>query len=319
MDNVTKHPVASFDQLPREVAEAHDKLDMILGLLQSLMDSKQPSGPRILSVNDIAVLLHKKVSTIYSMNSRGQLPVRHIGNKAIYFENEIMEFIENNGKLSKDGETIEECADAVANGMNHKASGTVERNSKADEQKAINARVKQHEERQARLKAEAEKGQSVPPSSDQTSLSDQKDAGIAATIQHDTDTTIVSEDTSANDSGNRAVSGQQEPVAESADTATTDHVEESASIKTDANPSTGSDQGQSHSSFPSVTVETREHTQTHKLRYVIVFAQELTPSQKFDLKPVVERHGGFLANYDNLFTFHSAEQAQQCCETIGKM
>lgn len=319
MDNITKHPVVSFEQLPREVAEAHDKLDLIMAMLQGLVDSKQPSGPRMLTVEEAAAFLKKKVSTIYSMNCRGQLPVHHIGNKAVYFENELLEFIENDGKVSKDGETIEERADAVANGMNHKASGTVERNSKADEQKAINARVKLHEERQARLKAEAERAQNTPAPSDQTPQSDQKDADAAATIQPDTDTTIVSEDTSANDADNSAASGQQEPVAESFDTATTDPVEESASIKTDANPSTGSDQGQSHSSFPSVKVETREHTQTHKLRYVIVFAQELTPSQKFNLKPVVERHGGYLANFDNLFTFHTEEQAQRCCETIGRM
>lgn len=131
--------------------------------------------------------------------------------------------------------------------------------------------------------------------------------------------TIVGEETSANDADNSAVSGQQEPVAESADTATTDPVEESASIKTDANPSTGSDQGLSHSSFPSVSVVTKEHTQTHQPRYVLVFAQELTLSQKFDLKPVIDRFGGFLASYDNLYTFHTAEQAQRCCETIGRM
>ena len=145
------------------------------------------------------------------------------------------------------------------------------------------------------------------------------EADTAATIQPDTDTTIVGEETSANDADNSAVSGQQEPVAESADTATTDPVEESASIKTDANPSTGSDQGQSHSSFPSVSVVTKEHTQTHQPRYVLVFAQELTLSQKFDLKPVIDRFGGFLASYDNLYTFHTAEQAQRCCETIGRM
>lgn len=319
MDNITKHPVVSFEQLPREVAEAHDKLDLIIGLLQGIMDSKQPSGPRMLTVEEAAAFLKKKVSTIYSMNCRGQLPVHHIGNKAVYFENELLEFIENDGKVSKDGETIEERADAVANGMNHKASGTVERNSKADEQKAINARVKQHEERQTRLKAEAEKVQNTPAPSDQTPQSNQMEADAAATIQPDTDTTIVGEETSANDADNSAVSGQQEPVAESADTATTDPVEESASIKTDANPSTGSDQGLSHSSFPSVSVVTKEHTQTHQPRYVLVFAQELTLSQKFDLKPVIDRFGGFLASYDNLYTFHTAEQAQRCCETIGRM
>ena len=47
-------------------------------------------------------------------------------------------------------------------------------------------------------------------------------------------------------------------------------------------------------------------------RYVLVFAQELTLSQKFDLKPVIDRFGGFLASYDNLYTFHTAEQAQRC-------
>lgn|SRR5574344_266974 len=319
MDNITKHPVASFDQLPREIAEAHDKLDLIMAMLQGLMDSKQPSGPRMLTVEDAAAFLKKKVSTIYSMNCRGQLPVHHIGNKAVYFENELLEFIEKDGKVSKNGETIEESADAVANGMNHKASGTVERNSRADEQKAIYDRVKQHEERQARLKAEAEKAQNTPAPSDQTSHPDQMDADAAATIQPDTDTTIVGEETSANDADNSAVSGLQEPVAESTDTATIVPIEETASIKTDANPSTESDQGQSHSSFPSVTVATKEHTQTHQLRYVLVFAQELTPSQKFDLKPVVDRHGGYLANFDNLFTFHTEEQAQRCCETIGRM
>lgn len=318
MENITKHPVASFDQLPREVAEAHDKLDLILGLVQGFIDSQKPSGPKMLTAEEAAVFLKKKVSTIYTMNCHGQLPVHHIGNKVVYFEKELLEFIKNNGKLSKDGETIEEHADAVANGMSRKASGTVERNSKADEQKEIDARVKQYEERQARLKADAEKALKALAPSDQTTPSEQMYADATATNHPDTDTAIVGEDTSANDAGNSAVSGLQEPVAESADTATTDPVEESASIKTDANHSTGFDHGQTHSSFPSVTVETREHTQTHKLRYVIVFAQELTASQKSELKPVVEQHGGYLASFDNLFTFHTEEQALRCCETIGK-
>ena len=137
MENITKHPVASFDQLPREVAEAHDKLDLILGLVQGFIDSQKPSGPKMLTAEEAAVFLKKKVSTIYTMNCHGQLPVHHIGNKVVYFEKELLEFIKNNGKLSKDGETIEEHADAVANGMSRKASGTVERNSKADEQKEI--------------------------------------------------------------------------------------------------------------------------------------------------------------------------------------
>lgn len=272
MDNTTKHPVANFEQLPREVAEVQDKLDLIMNMLQGIINSKQPTGPKMLTVEEAAALLKKKVSTIYSMNSRGQLPVHHSGNTVVYFEDELLEWIKNNGKMSQTGETIEERADAEANGMTHKASGTIERKSKADEQKAIEARVKQYEERQARLKAEME---------------------------------------------------QQNRVAESSDTTTSEPAqspaEEPASIQTDANPSQGQDQGQSIPSFPSFTAETREHTQTHQLRYVIVPDRSLTDEQKKAIQAVVIRQGGYFASFDGLFTFKSLESAQQCCETIGKM
>lgn len=319
MDNKTKHQVASFDQLPREVAEAHDKLDLIIGMLQGILDSKKPSGPKMLTVEEAAVLLKKKVSTIYSMNTRKQLPVRHIGNKVVYFENELMEWIENDGKMSQSGETIDEHADGLANGMNHRASGTIERNSKAEEQKAIDARVKQYEERQARLKAEMEKAQNTPPSTDQTSESDQMEDDADATDNNATDAAIIMDNVSISDGSNRATSEHQESVAESGDTVTALPAEAPMPILTDVNPSTGSDQGHSLSSFPSVSVETREHTRSHKMRFVIVFAQSLTTEQQHALKPVVEQCGGYLASFDNLFTFDTAEQAQQCCETIGKM
>ena len=63
MENITKHPVASFDQLPREVAEAHDKLDLILGLVQGFIDSQKPSGPKMLTAEEAAVFLKKKRQT----------------------------------------------------------------------------------------------------------------------------------------------------------------------------------------------------------------------------------------------------------------
>jgi excisionase family DNA binding protein len=272
MDTTPKHPVANFEQLPREVAEVQDKLDLIMNMLQGIINSKQPAGPKMLTVEEAAVLLKKKISTIYSMNSRGQLPVHHSGNTVVYFEDELLEWIKNNGKKSKDGETIEERADALASGMTHKASGTIERESKADEQKAIDTRVKQYEERQARLKAEMEQQSIVTESTDTTTL-----------------TTVESP------------------------------AEEPASIQTDANPSEGQGEAQSISSFPLFSVEMREHTQTHQLRYVIVPDHSLTDEQRQTLQSVVNRQGGYFASFDGLFTFKSEDAAKQCCETIGKM
>ncbi len=112
-------------------------------------------------------------------------------------------------------------------------------------------------------------------------------------------------------------------MAESTDTTALTPVEnpadEPASIQTDANPSEGQDEAQSISSFPLFSVETREHTQTHQLRYVIVSDHSLTNEQRQSLQTVVTRQGGYLASFDGLLTFKSEDAAKLCCETIGKM
>ena len=92
MDKIT------FEQLPQavsllieKVGQLADKVDEALGKVT------QEKGRRLLALDDVAALLGKSASTIYAMTSEKRIPYRKRGNKLYFFEDEVMQWIEQGG------------------------------------------------------------------------------------------------------------------------------------------------------------------------------------------------------------------------------
>lgn len=80
----------SFDVLPRTVAELHVKVDRLTEMLERLISSADTKPlPKIMTVEDVAAMLCKSVSTIYAMTSSHRIPYRKQGNKLYFLRPEI--------------------------------------------------------------------------------------------------------------------------------------------------------------------------------------------------------------------------------------
>ena len=78
----------SFDGLPRTVAELHAKIDRLTAMFERFISSAE-TKPEIMTVEDIAAMLCKSVSTIYAMTSDHRIPYRKQGNKLYFLRSEI--------------------------------------------------------------------------------------------------------------------------------------------------------------------------------------------------------------------------------------
>lgn len=100
----------TFDQLPNAVTKLTQEVNELKNLLLQKQD-QQPAEPteQLLTVQEAADFLTLSVPTIYSKVSRGELPVMK-RSKRLYFSNiELMEYIKNGRRKSK--EDIEAEAD----------------------------------------------------------------------------------------------------------------------------------------------------------------------------------------------------------------
>ena len=84
----------SFDNLPRSVAELHEKIDHLTGMLEQIISSTTvtPSS-EIMTVEDVSAMLCKSVSTIYAMTSVHRIPYRKQGNKLYFLRSEIQSWL----------------------------------------------------------------------------------------------------------------------------------------------------------------------------------------------------------------------------------
>lgn len=84
----------SFDNLPRSVAELHEKLDRLTGMLEQIISSTAVTpSPEIMTVEDVSAMLCKSVSTIYAMTSEHRIPYRKQGNKLYFLRSEIQSWL----------------------------------------------------------------------------------------------------------------------------------------------------------------------------------------------------------------------------------
>lgn len=80
----------SFDSLPRTVAELHVKIDRLTAMIEQFISSANSKPlPEIMTVDDVAAMLCKSVSTIYAMTSNHRIPYRKQGNKLYFLRSEI--------------------------------------------------------------------------------------------------------------------------------------------------------------------------------------------------------------------------------------
>lgn len=80
----------SFDGLPRTVAELHVKIDRLTAMFEQFISSADTKPlPEIMTVDDVATMLCKSVSTIYAMTSSHRIPYRKQGNKLYFLRSEI--------------------------------------------------------------------------------------------------------------------------------------------------------------------------------------------------------------------------------------
>lgn len=86
----SENPNFSFDNLPLSVAELHAKIDRLTAMFEQLLSSTNTnSSPEIMTVEDVAAMLCKSVSTIYAMTSEHRIPFRKQGNKLYFIRPEI--------------------------------------------------------------------------------------------------------------------------------------------------------------------------------------------------------------------------------------
>lgn len=85
-----ENPNLSFDGLPRTIADLHAKIDRLTAMFEGFISSAGTSSlPEIMTVEDVAAMLRKSLSTIYAMTSGHRIPYRKQGNKLYFLRSEI--------------------------------------------------------------------------------------------------------------------------------------------------------------------------------------------------------------------------------------
>ena len=88
------NPHLTFDNLPRSVAELHEKIDRLTGMFGQFISSTAAAPlPEFMTVEDVSAMLCKSVSTIYTMTSEHRIPYRKQGNKLYFLRSEIQSWL----------------------------------------------------------------------------------------------------------------------------------------------------------------------------------------------------------------------------------
>lgn len=116
MDNIT------FEQLPQAVSLLIEKVSHLADKVEeALGNNAQPKGRRLLGLDEVAALLGKSASTIYAMTSEKRIPYHKRGNKLYFFEDEIIEWIEQGGTTGTgNNEEFEKRLEELRNGKKRK-------------------------------------------------------------------------------------------------------------------------------------------------------------------------------------------------------
>ena len=120
MNNIT------FEQLPQAVSMLIEKVGLLMDRVEEVLGKapqRNGKGHNLLSLNEVAALLGKSASTIYSMTSDKRIPYHKRGNKLYFFEDEIIVWIEQGGTSGVTNESeINRRLEELRNGKKHKPS-----------------------------------------------------------------------------------------------------------------------------------------------------------------------------------------------------
>ncbi|KAB6146675.1 helix-turn-helix domain-containing protein [Bacteroides xylanisolvens] len=120
MENIT------FEQLPQAVSMLIEKVGLLMDRVEEVLGKapqRNGKGHNLLSLNEVAALLGKSASTIYSMTSDKRIPYHKRGNKLYFFEDEIIVWIEQGGTSGVTNESeINRRLEELRNGKKHKPS-----------------------------------------------------------------------------------------------------------------------------------------------------------------------------------------------------
>lgn len=119
MENIT------FEQLPQAVSMLIEKVSLLTDRVEKVLGTPQQNGEghNLLSLNEVAALLGKSSSTIYSMTSEKRIPYHKRGNKLYFFEDEIIGWIKQGGTSGAANESeINRRLEELRNGKKRKPS-----------------------------------------------------------------------------------------------------------------------------------------------------------------------------------------------------
>ena len=97
----------TFEQLPQAVSTLIERVEQLAGKVDEVLckaAGKDTGRRNLLSLDEVTALLGKSVSTIYAMTSEKRIPYRKRGNKLYFFEDEVMQWIEQGGTSGTGGE-----------------------------------------------------------------------------------------------------------------------------------------------------------------------------------------------------------------------
>lgn len=128
MENIT------FEQLPQAVSMLIEKVGLLMDRVEEVLGKapqRNGKGHNLLSLNEVAALLGKSASTIYSMTSDKRIPYHKRGNKLYFFEDEIIAWIEQGGTSGVASESeIERRLEELRNGKKRKPGALTDGNSR---------------------------------------------------------------------------------------------------------------------------------------------------------------------------------------------
>ena len=120
MDNIT------FEQLPQAVSLLIERVGQLTSKVEEALgknDNPQSRKNKLLTLDEVAVLLNKSASTIYTMTSEKRIPYHKRGNKLYFFEDEIIGWIEQGGTSGTGSEEeFNRRLEALRSGKKHKPS-----------------------------------------------------------------------------------------------------------------------------------------------------------------------------------------------------
>lgn len=97
----------SFDQLPQAVAQIHDKLNKIEALLERKETLPDQEPDQLLTVKDAAAFLSLSVPTVYTLISKGELPVMKRSKRCYFSKLELINYLKQGRRKTNEEIAIE--------------------------------------------------------------------------------------------------------------------------------------------------------------------------------------------------------------------